>query len=72
MGHERGRRKRGRGMLGLDFGLVSCDFGGIVEREEGSIVYLDLGHTHYIWLDLARRVREPVEVSWARNYFLVG
>jgi len=42
----------GRGCWDLLLVLFGCDFGGMFEREEGSIVYLAPGHTHYIWFDL--------------------
>jgi len=49
-------------------------FLGLVERRKilFILVYIiHFGHTRSSWT-WARRAREPVEVSWARNYFLVG
>jgi len=54
--------------LAFDFGLVVV-LEEFFEREERTIIHL--GHTIYGWT-WVWRAREPVEVSWARNYFLVG
>ena len=85
-GYKKGRGKEEKGgKLGLayDFG-VGCDFGDLrnlwrflgllrggkyFSSWSGSFI-LDT-HTTSGWT-WARRAREPVEVSWARNYFLVG
>ena len=40
-------------------------------RRERRRVLLSWTHTRSGWT-WARRAREPVEVTWARNYFLVG
>ena len=68
--HKRGRMRGGRGILGLAFGFgLAVVLEEVFEREEGSIIHL--GHTTSGWT-WAPRAREPVEVSWAGNYFLVG
>ena len=84
---EGGREKRACRVL-LDFGVgydfrIVVIFGdlrnlwrflGLVERREILFILvwiIHFGHTTSCWT-WARRAREPVEVSWARNYFLVG
>ena len=70
----RKQHKRGRMMRGEGRSLILILFRRIVfwskdvENEKG--VFLQLGHTTSGWT-WARRAREPVEVPWARNYFLV-